>query len=111
MGLLVAYFRTRLNRFRTLRAQPVPLSVSSLALRSTVVIFKLRNLCDVARCVLCPSSTGASVGAMLGIGAGLAVAGFILFRIRNILPVGVIKLGVSMFQIVASGSTSYNVPW
>jgi hypothetical protein len=48
---------------------------------------------------------------MLGIGAGLAVAGFILFRIRNILPVGVIKLGVSMFQIVASGSTSYNIPW
>lgn len=48
---------------------------------------------------------------MLGIGFSLLAASLTLFRIRNILPVGVIKLGVSLFQIVASSSTSYAIPW
>ncbi len=48
---------------------------------------------------------------MLGIGMALAVVALLIFRIRSILPVGLIKLGVSMFQIIASGSTSYAIPW
>ncbi len=48
---------------------------------------------------------------MLGIGAALGVVAFLIFRIRSILPVGLIKLGVSLFQIIASGSTSYAIPW
>ncbi len=48
---------------------------------------------------------------MLGIGAALLVAALFVFRIRNIIPVDLIKLGVSMFQIIASGSTSYAIPW
>jgi hypothetical protein len=62
-------------------------------------------------CVPCPKNRGASVGAMLGIGLALLLAAFVVFRIRNVLPVGLIKLGVSLFQIIASGSTSYSIPW
>ncbi len=75
------------------------------------------SVCDDAyfeqfgRCVPCPKDKGSSVAAMLGIAAALLVAAFVCFRIRNILPVGIIKLGVSMFQVVASGSTSYAIPW
>jgi hypothetical protein len=48
---------------------------------------------------------------MLGIAVTLLAVALLVFRIRTVLPVGVIKLGVSMFQIVASGSTSYAIPW
>jgi hypothetical protein len=68
-------------------------------------------LCLVGRCVACPKDTGTSVAAMLGIAAALLVVALFVYRIRNILPVDLIKLGVSMFQIVASGSTSYDIPW
>ncbi len=70
-----------------------------------------RGLLTRHRCVPCPTNTGASVGAMLGIGVSLLATSLTLFQIRGILPVGVIKLGVSLFQIVASGSTSYAIPW
>jgi hypothetical protein len=78
------------------------------------VVFK--SVCNVhhratVRCVACPKSTSASVGAMLGIAVTLLAVALLVFRIRTVLPVGVIKLGVSMFQIVASGSTSYAIPW
>jgi hypothetical protein len=61
--------------------------------------------------VACPKDAGASVGAMLGIGVAILVAALVVFRIRNVLPVGLIKLGISLFQIIASGSTSYSIPW
>jgi hypothetical protein len=48
---------------------------------------------------------------MLGIGVALLLGALIIFRIRTVLPVGVIKLGVSLCQIIASGSTSYSIPW
>ncbi len=44
-------------------------------------------------------SAGESVGALLGIAAALVVSALLLFQIRNVLPVGVIKLGVSMLQV------------
>ncbi len=48
---------------------------------------------------------------MLGIAVALLAGAYVLFRMRGILPVGIIKLGVSLFQIIASGSTSYRIPW
>ena len=41
------------------------------------------------------------MGAPLGIALALAVSAFFVFKIRHVLPVGVIKLGVSMFQVGA----------
>ena len=51
------------------------------------------------KCVACPSSHGASVAAMLGILALLVVACVVFFRIRYLLPVDVLKLGLSMLQV------------
>jgi hypothetical protein len=51
------------------------------------------------------------VGAVLGIAVALLAAALVLFRLRKILPVGLIKLGVSLFQVIASGSSSYSIPW
>jgi hypothetical protein len=44
------------------------------------------------------------------------VLGFIvvatgLFLVRNLIPVDVVKVGLSMIQIIASGSTAYDIPW
>ena len=47
----------------------------------------------------CPSSGGASIAAMLGILAVLIVACFVVFRYRALLPVDVLKLGLSMLQV------------
>ena len=53
----------------------------------------------------CPSSGGASVAEMLGLLTLLIVACFVFFRIRHLLPVDVLKLGLSMLQVrtVTSG--------
>ena len=56
---------------------------------------------SLGRCVACPADRGAAVGALLGIALALAVSAFFVFKIRHVLPVGVIKLGVSMFQVGA----------
>ncbi len=48
---------------------------------------------------MCPKSAGESVGVLLGIAAALIATALLLFRIRHLLPVGVIKLGVSMLQV------------
>jgi hypothetical protein len=89
-----------------------PCQLAQLALpRPLLVPSRMYRDPNPARCVMCPADTGASVGAMLGIGAALAAVAFLIFRIRSILPVGLIKLGVSMLQIIASGSTSYAIPW
>ena len=63
------------------------------------------SLCQVGyfeqfgKCIRCPSTTGASVLEMLGIGALLVVVGTGMFLIRTLLPVDVIKLGLSMLQV------------
>ena len=51
------------------------------------------------RCMACPPTTFASVGAMLGIAAALVVSGLLIFLIRKVLPVDVLKLGLSMLQV------------
>ena len=51
------------------------------------------------RCVACPASGGASAAEMLGILALLLTACFLFFRFRHLLPVDVLKLGLSMLQV------------
>jgi hypothetical protein len=63
------------------------------------------------RCVACPSSSGSNAGAMAGILLALIVAIGVAVVIRDLLPVDVIKLGVSMVQIIASANSAYDIPW
>ena len=60
----------------------------------------------------CPSSGGASVAEMLGLLTLLIVACFVFFRIRHLLPVDVLKLGLSMLQVhtVTSGWSLDSLP-
>ena len=51
------------------------------------------------KCVACPSSGGASVAEMLGILAVLIAGCYLFFRVRHLLPVDVLKLGLSMLQV------------
>ena len=51
------------------------------------------------KCVLCPPSSGASVGTMFGISLLLAVLCGLLFFMRRLMPVDVLKLGLSMLQV------------
>ena len=50
-------------------------------------------------CVQCPTTSGTSGLAVFGIFVVLAVACFALYRVRTLLPVDVLKLGVSMLQV------------
>ena len=50
-------------------------------------------------CVQCPPSSGASAGEVVGIVLLLFVLGFIFFKVRMLLPVDVLKLGLSMLQV------------
>ena len=51
------------------------------------------------RCVACPPAGGASIGALLGISVLLIVLCIGVFMIRKVLPVDVLKLGLSMLQV------------
>ncbi len=62
-------------------------------------------------CVACPSSSGSSVGVTVGLVVALSAALSIILLLRHILPVDVIKVGVSMVQIIASANSAYAIPW
>ena len=68
------------------------------------------SICDVGyfeqfgKCVSCPPSSGASVGALLGISMLLIVLCIGIFLIRTLLPVDVLKLGLSMLQVGSRSS-------
>ena len=51
------------------------------------------------RCAQCPPSAGASVVTMIGIGLLLLFVCFFVYFIRTILPVDILKLGLSMLQV------------
>ena len=55
------------------------------------------------KCVACPASNGASFGALFGIAVLLVVVAVLLFLMRTLLPVDVLKLGLSMLQVSATG--------
>ena len=63
------------------------------------------------RCVKCPAARSQSVGAVVGIVAAAVVCGAVVYSVRALLPVDVLKLGVSMVQIIASASSAYDIPW
>ena len=64
-------------------------------------------LCDSAvgyyeqfgKCVVCPPSHGASVGAFVGLSFTLIVLCTGVFFVRHLLPIDVLKLGLSMLQV------------
>ena len=51
------------------------------------------------------------MGAAVGIILALTVVGAIAFSLRAYLPIDQLKLGVSMFQVLASASSAYDIPW
>jgi hypothetical protein len=63
------------------------------------------------RCVACPKSSGASIGALFSLSLLLIVICGVLYLVRELLPIDVIKLGVSMVQIIASANSAYDIPW
>jgi hypothetical protein len=62
-------------------------------------------------CVTCPKSSGTSIGALLGLSLLLIATCGALYVVRDVLPIDVIKLGVSMLQIIASANSAYDIPW
>jgi hypothetical protein len=62
-------------------------------------------------CVACPKSSGTSVGALFGLSLLLIAICGVLYMARELLPIDVIKLGVSMVQIIASANSAYDIPW
>jgi hypothetical protein len=62
-------------------------------------------------CVACPKSSGSSMGALFGLSLLLITICGGLYLVRDVLPIDVIKLGVSMVQIIASANSAYDIPW
>jgi hypothetical protein len=59
------------------------------------------------QCVSCSSSSRSAIGIVAGfLLVGVAVL-FLLYQLRKILPVDIIKLGVSLMQILASANSAY----
>jgi hypothetical protein len=62
-------------------------------------------------CVACPKSSRTSIGALFGLSLLLVAICSVLYMVRELLPIDVIKLGVSMVQIIASANSAYDIPW
>jgi hypothetical protein len=62
-------------------------------------------------CVACPKSSGTSIGVLFGLCVLLIAVCGVLFLVRDLLPIDVMKLGVSMVQIIASANSAYDIPW
>ena len=65
-------------------------------------------------CICLPGPTKASstsIVASLGIPLLLVVLFVTLFAIRSMAPRGMMKVGISMLQIVATANSVYTIPW
>ena len=51
------------------------------------------------KCVVCPSQSSVSIGQVIGISAAIIGLCGVVYLVRALLPVDVIKLGVSMLQV------------
>ena len=56
------------------------------------------------QCQRCPPTKGVSVAATIGVIACAVVLGYLLFRVRSVLPTDVIRIGLSTVQIFAAVS-------
>jgi hypothetical protein len=63
------------------------------------------------KCTRCPSSRGRSAGATIVIVLAIIAMSLVLFAFRSFVPVGVVKVGISMVQIIASANSAYSIPW
>lgn len=89
----------------------------SIAKCATGYIGLLCATCDTGyfqqydSCIKCPKDVGMSAAMILAVSVAFIVAGYILFKLREVLPIVQIKVGVSMLQVLAAGNAAYNIPW
>jgi hypothetical protein len=64
------------------------------------------------RCAKCPATeSAASVVASIALPLVMVVLLGIMFLIRSLAPRGMMKVGVSMVQIIAAANSAYSIPW
>jgi hypothetical protein len=63
------------------------------------------------KCVACPATQATSYATLFGLSFVIIVIVGILFKIRELLPLDVLKIGVSMAQIIGSANSAYEIPW
>jgi hypothetical protein len=63
------------------------------------------------KCAACPKTQATSFVALFGISVALILGGFLLIKMRELLPVDIVKIGVSMAQIIGSANSAYDIPW
>jgi hypothetical protein len=63
------------------------------------------------KCVACPATQATSYVTLFGLSFVIIVVVGLLFKIRELLPLDVLKIGVSMAQIVGSANSAYEIPW
>lgn len=63
------------------------------------------------RCVVCPKVAHASVFIQIASSLGIAAAAGLFFKYRRRLPTDVMKVGITMIQIIAAANTAYEIPW
>ena len=63
-------------------------------------------------CTACPTvQKGVSIAAAMAEPAFLVVVFGVLFMIRSMAPRGLMKVGISMLQIVGNANEVYSIPW
>jgi positive regulator of sigma E activity len=63
------------------------------------------------KCSKCPADASGTAMLIFALGAALGIAGLVLWKIHKILPMDIIKVGISMMQVLASASSAYSIPW
>jgi hypothetical protein len=63
------------------------------------------------KCAACPATATTSYLTVFGVVVIIFVFAGILFKIRELLPLDVLKIGVSMAQIIGSANSAYEIPW
>ena len=67
---------------------------------------------DYGECFQCPTTaTSANTAASVALPLAMLLAFAILFVVRSMAPRGMMKVGISMFQVLASANSVYRVPW
>ena len=67
---------------------------------------------EYGSCFQCPTAaTPTTTAATVGLPLALVVVFALLFMVRHVAPDGMMKVGVTMFQVLASANNVYRVPW
>jgi hypothetical protein len=63
------------------------------------------------KCVPCPATAATSYVTLVGAAVVIIAIVGLLFKIRELLPMDLLKIGVTMAQIIASANSAYEIPW